>query len=143
MSPGFCHSQPRMNESKSVSNTSHQWQCRTPSASSAPPTMSAPALLASSAAFPSAKTRTLSLGLAFGSLGRATRPLGMTEPLGIAVFTVSSYVAFGVPTSTDCNDDELKRHGHAQKSWTYPQDMYRVRKCHLLCIVDTLLCFLF
>jgi hypothetical protein len=63
--------------------------------------MSAPARLASSAVFPSAKTRTLSLGLAFGSLGRDMRPLGMVEPLGIAVFMVSSYVAFGEPTSTD------------------------------------------
>src|SRR6266702_1738216 len=72
----------------------------TASTSSAPPTISAPAFLAASAAFPSAKTRILSLALALGSLGRETRPLGIAAPLGIAVLMVSSYVAFGEPTST-------------------------------------------
>jgi hypothetical protein len=70
------------------------------------------------------------------------RPLGMAEPLGIAVFTVSSYVAFGEPTSTDWVMI-ISQVVRVQKSWTYSQDMYRIGKSHLLCIVDTLLCSFF
>ena len=104
--------------------------------------MSAPALLASSAAFPSANTSTLSLGLGLGSRGRETRPLGMVEPLGIAVFTVSSYVAVGEPTSTDyATMIRMDADGH--KSQTYSQDMYRIQKCHFLRVVDACLCSFF
>lgn len=73
---------------------------RTPSINSTPPTMWAPAFLASSAWRPSANTRTLSSTLALASRGRLTRPLGTVTPFLISVLTESSYAEAGKATST-------------------------------------------
>ena len=72
----------------------------TSSASSSPPTMWAPARLASSACRPSAKTKIVSSDWDFASRGQVKRPLGIVTPFGIAVLTTSSKVALGRATST-------------------------------------------
>src|ERR1700677_2717485 len=93
---GLCRLPPRVHQTHILRSEA----VLTASTSSAPPTISAPAFFGASAAFPSAKTSILSLALALGSLGREARPFGIAALLGIAVLMVSSYVAFGEPTST-------------------------------------------
>jgi len=72
----------------------------TPSISSVPPTICAPAFFASSACLPSAKTRILSSPFGFASRGRLTRPLGTAVPFPSSVLMESSYNVVGEATST-------------------------------------------
>ncbi len=109
---------------------------RTPSTSSRPPTISAPAFFASSACLPSANTNIRSLAWALVSRGKSKRPLGIVEPFPISVLTTSSYVAFGEATSTaftqsvkSCCANEHERDVPARLRWHSTMSSSRCRRC--------------
>lgn len=142
MSLGFCHSPPRIRQSQSLKHV-------TPIAAPNPfsELCSANYVCAGPPGFlrglPVSKDEDFVLGLGFWFSWEGDASFGDDRaPWHCRLYGELICGIWGAYFN-GLDDDGLTKVVRAYKSWTYSQDMYRICKSHLLCVVDTLLCFLF